>query len=158
MRTSLSDAIYKTIHEYSDGQNKGPAALGPKINISAGYLNNKADDAMPSHKLGLEESIPVQREANDYRIVHAYCMELNGVFVQIKQMDFVSDSALVDIWARLDEKAGEFAKVHREALDDGYIDHQEMKDIRETAQQRISVLLELVKRLESIHHQSVNKK
>jgi len=158
MRTSLSDAIYNTIHDYSDGNNKGPVALGPKVNIDAGYLGNKASDKMPNHKLGLEESIPVQREANDFRIVQAYCMELNGVFVQLQQMECVSDSALLDIWATLIQKEGEFAKVVKEALHDGNIDHQEMKDIREAAQQRISVLLELVKRLESIHHQSVNKK
>jgi len=158
MRSSLDDAIYKTIHNYSDGKNTGPGALGPKVNIKPGTLSNKADDNMPSHKLGLFESIPIQREANNFEIVHAYCMELDGVFVQLQQMECVSDSALLDIWATLIEKEGEFAKVVKEALHDGNIDHKEMKDIREAAQQRISVLLELVKRLESIHHQSVNKK
>lgn len=158
MRSSLDDAIYNTIHNYSDGKNKGPAALGPKVNISPGYLNNKADESMPSHKLGLFESIPIQREANDYQIAHAYCQELGGVFVQLKQIDNVSDSALLDIWAKLIEKEGEFAKTVREALDDGNIDEGEMKNVREAAQQRLSVFLELVKRIESIHIQSVNKR
>lgn len=157
MRDSLEDAVYNTIHDYRDGKKSGPGALAPKVNMNAGTLNNKADPAMFTHQLTLRESIPIQREANNFSIAQAYCMELNGVFVQIHQIDNVSDSALLDIWAKLQEKEGEFAKVVREALDDGNIQHDEMKKIREATQQRLSTLLELVKRLESIHFQSVSR-
>lgn len=155
MRTTLDDAIYNTIHNYSDGKNKGPAALGPKVNIDAGYLGNKANNNMPDHKLGLLESIPIQRETRNFSIAQAYCMELGGVFVQLQNLECVSDSALLDIWATLIEREGEFATAVRESLDDGNIDHDEIKKIRDAAQQRISTLLEMVKRLESIHQQSV---
>jgi len=157
MWDSLDDAIYKTIHNFKDGKKSGPGALAPKINMNAGTLNNKADPGCETHHLTLRESIPIQRTASDFSIAQSYCMELGGVFIQLQMIDYVSDSALLDIWATLIEKEGEFAKAVRESLEDGKIKHDEMKQIRDSAQQRISTLLEMVKRLESIHIQTVGE-
>lgn len=157
MRDSLEDAVYNTIHNYRDGKKSGPGALAPKVNMNAGTLNNKADPAMFSHQLTLRESIPIQLTANNFSIAQAYCLALNGVFVQLPDIPCVSDTALLDIWATLIEKEGEFAKAVRESLASGDIDHDEIKNIKNRAQERISVLIEMVKRLESIHHQSVSQ-
>ncbi len=156
MWDSLDDAIHKTVHGFVDGKKSGPGVLAPKVNMNAGTLNNKADPGCDTHHLSLRESIPVQRTANNFSIAQAYCMELGGVFIQLQKVDFVSDSALLDIWATLIEKEGQFATAVKDALSDGNINAAEMKKITEAAQQRISTLLEMVKRIDSIHLQSAN--
>ena len=146
----VDDAIYKTIHEYKDGHSGGAVALAPKINTNAGTLNNKANPGMERHQLGLKESIPIQYAATDFRIAHAYCQALGGVFMRVENLAGTSDVELLNTWARLIEEEGETAAAIRRALEDGDVTSEELKEIKRETFEDIQIKLELFRRLESI--------
>ena len=161
MSDALQQAIHDTVHEYpiwSDRKKpRGAVALAPMVNMQAGTLSNKANTIMETHQLTLAESIPIQREAQDYRITDAYCMTLGGVFLRFHDLKFVSDQQLLDVWAKYIQEDGETAKAVSEALADGNINEKEMDRIEKEVNEDIQAKLELLHRVKEIYQQGKSK-
>lgn len=151
MQDQLEHAIYRTVHEYRNGRHRGAAALAMMVGANAGTLANKANPAMETHQLGLRESIPVQRIAGDFRILHTYAAALGHVAVP-ESGDYAdcSDIELLDVYAKWHADLGAKCAAIRAALADGRMTRAEYRAIREASDQAARTRMELLGRLEAL--------
>jgi len=116
MIDALDQAIYDTIHDFraANGE-RGATALAPRIGMNPGTLNNKA---YPGHEsqLTLRESVPVQREARDYRILAEYAICLDHAVIPLGDFSRTSDAALLDLYCEYHAEIGQTAEAIRDAL------------------------------------------
>lgn len=112
MFDSLAEAIYRTVHDHPGGA----VRLAPKVGMNAGTLSNKANPAMEEHKLGLLESVPIQRITDDFRILAAYAWALDHAVVPVGDFARCSDLELLDLYTRYHAEIGQTANSVREAL------------------------------------------
>ncbi len=148
----LDTAIYETVHGYRppSGKERGAIALAPRCGMNPGTLSNKANPAMPDHRLGLIESIPVQLAANDYSILHAYNAALQHVSYQLPANSNASDVEILDAYAKVQERCGLKARAIREALKDGNVSRRELEEIKAAFDDEVRAGLELLSRLEAL--------
>jgi hypothetical protein len=149
----LDRAVYDTVHGYVDPatRQRGAVGLAPRINLQPGTLSNKANPTMETHQLSLRESVPVQLQANDFRILQAYSLLLGHVCYQLPAADAkASDVELLDQYAQFHSAVGEKATAIRTALADGDISPAEMTDIRARFEAMVRCGLGLLSRLEAL--------
>ncbi len=150
MWDELDEAIYRTVHEYRDGNRAGAVALAPRINMNAGTLSNKANPGMEQHQLTLRESIPLQLATGRTDIAAAYAQALGGVYVPLGDFSGTSDTELLNIWAGMDEQDGRMAGAAREVLEDGRVTREELRRLKREVWRSIQVRLEFYHRMEAI--------
>lgn len=148
----LDVAIYDTVHGYRDTatRERGAMALGPKIGIPPGTLSNKANPAMPDHKLGLAESVTLQLVADRFDILHAYAASLRHCAWPLPAHSDASDVELLDAYTKVQEEAGCKARAIREALKDGRVTAEEVATVRARFDNEVRAGLELLSRLEAL--------
>lgn len=138
-------AIHKTVHD-----NGGAEHLSQFLACRPGTLNNKADPGCETHYLGVQEAIVLQLVTRSRKVVRAEAEALGGVFVQGHDWSGVSDQALLDAWAHLQEQHGGTARVIRQSLDDGMITREELRSIKREMFEDFRAAMELYKRLEGL--------
>ena len=108
--SALDLAIYATIHDYTNRNGRGAAALGPLVGISPAVLCNKANPNIDSHHLTLAEAVRIQAITGDYRI-HEACDQLFGRVSIPAMLDFsgVSNTDLINAMADWQKECGETA-------------------------------------------------
>lgn len=148
----LDLAIYDTVHGYRDTatRDRGAVALGPKVGIPPGSLSNKANPAMPDHKLGLVESITLQLVTSNYSVLHAYAASLRHCAWQLPEHSDASDVELLDAYTKVHEQAGYRARAIRDALSDGRVTAAEVATVRACFDAEVRAGLELLSRLEAL--------
>lgn len=146
----LDDAIYNTVHDYRDGDNRGAVALSPKVNIGATVLSNKVNPFCESHHLGLKESIPIQLTAGNYSILRVYAQILGHAVFQVPDMSGMSDANLLTDYANWNAEIGETHDAIRRALTDGQISRRELAAIEAEMYQDFERELGLLARLRSM--------
>lgn len=148
----LQMAVYNTIHGYRspNGRERGAVALAPRCGMNPGTLSNKANPEMPSHILGLEESIPLQLVAVNYTILHSYAAALGHVAYQLPVHNDAGDVEILDAYAKVHERTGLKARAIREALKDGNVSRRELDEIRALFDDEVRAGLELLTRLEAL--------
>lgn len=148
----LDTAIYETVHGYrpKTGKDRGACALAPRCGMNPGTLSNKANPAMPEHRLGLIESIPVQLAADNYSVLHAYAAVLQHVAYRLPAHSDASDVELLDAYAKVQERCGLKARAIRDALRDGNVTRRELEEVRAAFDDEVRAGLELLSRLEAL--------
>ncbi len=146
MSNDLDWAIYNTVHDFKGGAR----ALSAHVAVRAGTLNNKADPGCDTHHLTYHEGIAIQLATQDFRIISTEAAILGGSFIRLAPLEFVSDMALLDAWARWHEETGETAAEVRKALSDGQITRAEYNRIRIEVRQDIQREMEFLRRLEAL--------
>lgn len=148
----LQTAIYETVHGFrsTTGRERGAVALAPRCGMNPGTLSNKANPEMTGHILGLEESIPLQLVADDFRILHAFAASLQHVAYRLPSATQIGDVELLDAYAKVNERCGLKARAIREALRDGVVTRKEIQDIQAMFDDEVRAGLELLARLEAL--------
>lgn len=142
----LDDAIHRVVHDYPGGA----VALAPRVGMRPGTLSNKANPGCVEHNMTLLESIPIQRESHDYRILHAYAANLDHVAVPLADYSGVSDVELLDAYASYHAEVGRLAGEIRDALADGRITQHELAAIRTASDEAARARQGLLMRLEAL--------
>jgi hypothetical protein len=147
MIDSLDQAIYDTIHGYKGGA----VSLAPRVGMNPGTLNNKA---YPGHdaQLTLRESIPIQREARDFKILHTYASCLDHAVIPLGDYSRTTDLELLDLYARYHAELGQTAQAIRECLagEGGRITRRDVRQVRRELIEDNQAGLEVLARLEGI--------
>jgi hypothetical protein len=130
MIDALDQAIYDTVHQYVGPRGRvGAVALAAQVGMHPGTLNNKA---YPGHdgQLTLRESIPIQLQADDFRILATYAAELGHAVIPVGQFDDCSDMELLDLYAAYHAELGETATSIRDLLAADQIDKKALNQVR----------------------------
>lgn len=138
-------AIYRTVHDHG-----GADRLSKYLACRPGTLNNKADPACEGHQLNYREGIALQLATNSRRIIKAEAAELGGVYIQLRNWQGVSDEALLDAWARLQEEHGQTAAALRKSLNDHVITREELRHIKREMYEDFAAAFELLHRVEGL--------
>lgn len=148
----LDAAIYETVNGYVDpvtGKRGGSTALAPRVGMQPNTLSNKANPNC-DHKLGLLESIPIQLATNNFSILHAYSSELGHCAFRLPNASDVGDLALLDTYADMHARLGDFAQELRAALADNRISRVEVTELRQHFDDAVRAGLGVIARMEAI--------
>ncbi|MDA3932850.1 MAG: hypothetical protein PF630_00665 [Gammaproteobacteria bacterium] len=122
----LAQAIHDTVHGFKGGAIKLAVLCG----MNPGTLNNKAYPDNDQAQLNLHESIPLQRAANDYRILHAYAHLLDHAVIPLGDFSDSSDLELLDLYVSYHVEVGETAGHIREAIAARRIRREHVRRVR----------------------------
>lgn len=148
---SLSDAVYRTVHEFPPARGMGSvetAAL--HIGKAVGTTYNKADPGNDDADLYLREAVLLIRASGDARILHAFNEACDHAAVPLGDFRGTSDMELLDLLVKEQEAAGEKAAAVREALQDKLITAGELETVELRVHQQIRAQLELLSRLKGM--------
>ena len=146
----LDTAIHATVHDYVDpltGQ-RGAVALAPRLGMQPGTLSNKANPLCEDHQLSLRQSVPLQLQALDFRILHSYAHTLGHVCYRIPSERAGGDIELLDQYAEFVAAVGAKADALRQALRDKRITPKERDEIRLRLEAVVRTGLQLCNRIE----------
>lgn len=150
MIDALDQAIHDTVHQYRapDGR-VGAVALAARVGMNAGTLNNKA---YPGHdgQLTLRESIPIQRQADDFRILAAYAAELDHGVIPLGDFSDCSDMQLLNLYASYHADIGETAAAVRDAIEADSLTRDHVRTVRRELVEDMQAGLAMLARLEAL--------
>lgn len=140
---NITDAAHKTVKDYPGGSE----ALAVRIGMSAAVLRNKVNPNNNTHHLTLAEASEIMGVTGDDRILHAMAAE-HGYTLQKMQADGMASvmGAMLENAA----KQGAFAQALQEALSDGLISENEMKDISSAGTAQVEAMINLLARLRAV--------
>lgn len=140
---NILDAAHKTVKSYPGGSE----SLAPRIGMSAAVLRNKVNPNNETHHLTLAEASEIMGVTSDDRILHALAAE-HGYTLQ--PMDPVASGTVMG--AMLDHGAaqGAFAQAIQEALSDGLITENEMREITSAGAAQMGAVVGLLARLRAV--------
>lgn len=147
MPEDVNEAVHELVKRF------GADKLAAKTGTPVGTIYNKASlSEVGNNKPTLGEALVWTQISGDYRIAHAFCHALDGVFVSLKDGHYQSDAALLDLLLDHEYQLGLFAKAMKEALDDGEISNPEFKRIEKRALASVTAFLTMVERLRGMRH------
>ena len=150
MIDALEQAIYDTIHGYKgSGGHNGAVGLAARIGMNPGTLNNKAYPGN-DHHLTLRESIPIQRETRDFRILAEYAACLDHAIIPIGDFSRTGDAELLNLYCTYHMEIGETAEAVLEALQQGAISRQLVRKIRRELIEDMQAGLAFLARIEAL--------
>ena len=134
---NTADAAYSTVHDYPGGTE----SLGPRIAMSPGVLRGKFNPNNDRNVLSLDEASRIMGVTGDHRILQALAAE-HGYVLQKVETE-ASPGDVLRTLLRANAAEGEFDRVLGEALADGLITPNELKQINEAgaAQQGATMVL-----------------
>ena len=144
--TPLEQSQYDVVHQFPGGAVKLASLAG----MSAGTLSNKVNPGMETHKLSVGEAVVIQNLARDYRILHAEASALSHVCIPLVDLSRVSDTELLNAYARVHMEMGEMAAAINAAFDDKRILRAEFNRIAKESDDAVRAMFELRARLEAL--------
>jgi len=142
----LELAKYAVVHDYPGGA----VALASRLGMNPGALSNKVNPTLDSHHLTVDEAVAIQNVAADRRIIEAEAAALDGVFIQLRAPDCISDVELLNAYAAYHAEIGETAGALRDALADGRIERAEYERVRQECFEDAAAMFALLHRLEAL--------
>ena len=147
INSSVTDAAYHTVHDYPGGA----VSLAPRVDIkSPRVLDNKVNDRCESHHLTLKEAVKIVDLSGDLRILDAWEERVGRVAIPLPQLEFVSDTALLETYTNYIKEGGEFAAAFHDALADGKITRAEIENMRKEMHDTFRAGEELLNRAEQL--------
>jgi len=151
MIDALDQAIYDTVHQYVGPRGRiGAVALAAQVGMNPGTLNNKAYPGNDDAQLNLRESIPLQRETHDFRILATYASLLDHAVIPLGDFAGSSDLELLDLYAGYHVEIGETAQHIRDAIATGRIRRRQVLTVRREMIEDMQAGLAFLARLEAL--------
>lgn len=146
MISNILDAAFHVAHDTPGGIH----ALAVRMATSPNVLNKKVDPNTDTHHLRLDEALKISILNNDPRILHAFAAGLNHVAIPLPGIDDDGDMGLLDGFMQVIKELGELTTAFQTAWADGSINSNELRDIKQEAQDVQSRLASFVQRIEQI--------
>ena len=144
--TPLDEAKYRVVHDFSGGA----AALAPLVRMNPGTLSNKVNPSVETHHLTIDEAVAIQHTARDCRILYAEAHLLGHTCIPLGEFASISDTELLDAYARYHAEVGETAEAIRASLADGRVTPAEFAHIDREMMEDIQAKFELRARLKAL--------
>ena len=137
---NIIDAAHATVHAYPGGSE----SLGPRIGMSAAVLRNKVNPNNSTHHLTIAEADAIMGVTGDHRMLQALAAHHGYVLARVDTAAEPGD--VLRTLLRSNAAEGEFDRVLGEALADGLITANELKQINDAgAAQQSSTMVLLAK-------------
>jgi len=146
MIDALAQAIHDTVHQCKGGA----LALAARIGMNPGTLNNKAYPGSDDAQLNLRESIPLQLETRDFRILATYAHLLDHAVIPVADFSGTSDLELLNLYAAYHVDIGETAQQIRDALGTQRISRRHVLTVRREMIEDMQAGLAFLARLEAL--------
>lgn len=144
---NLIDAAHKTVHDYPGGSQ----SLGPRIDMSPAVLRNKVNPNNETHHLTLAEADEIMSVTGDHRILHALAAE-HGYVLQ-KAADATTEGTVLQLLLRANAAEGDLDKALNDALADGRLTQNELKEVLAKNMTQASAQMALMRKLCAIVEQ-----
>lgn len=138
---NLIDAAHKTVHDYPGGSQ----SLGPRIDMSPAVLRNKVNPNNDTHHLTLAEADEIMSVTGDHRILHALAAE-HGYVLQ-KAADATTEGTVLQLLLRANAAEGDLDKALNDALADGRLTQNELKEVLAKNMTQASAQMALMRKL-----------
>lgn len=143
-------SINKLIHRIThDGYPGGLTQLAIDMNINYNTLKSKANHTIATHYFSGEELALLADLINTDEIA-GYFADRRGLMC-IRKPDFngLSDSAILELFLKLQKEQGDWAKEISKAMENGSIDKEELGRIRKEYTEFVVAAAEIMNRLET---------
>ena len=141
---NISDAAHQTVKQYPGGSE----SLAPRISMSAAVLRNKVNPNNTTHHLTLAEADEVMGVTGDHRILQALASAHGYTLQRLEEP--ASPTNLLQTLLTANAVEGEFDRVLQEALSDGLITENEMRDIAEAGARQQAMTVVLLSKLRAV--------
>ena len=135
----------------------GIASLAARMSVPYSTLKSKLNPNCDTHHLSVQDLERIVDLVDTDDVARYFAAQRDGVFVKSRKLDFVSDSALLELFLEREERYGRFAKRVREALEDGGIDEDEYADLMRLFDQVSETREQIKQRLTQLHEQTVER-
>jgi hypothetical protein len=139
---NLRDTFHQTVH----GAIGGCEALAVRLGMSPQVLRNKANPNSSTNKPTLEEADRIMGLTGDHQLLHALAANHGFVCVPVAA-EGTSDTAMIEIVAKIWSSSGEVGAELNKALADGRITRAELDRMRDVVRATERSLEELLGRL-----------
>jgi hypothetical protein len=132
------DAAHATVRNYPGGAE----SLGPRVGISPAVLRNKVNPNSNTHRLAIDEASAIMGVSGDHLMLHALAAEHGFVLRKAAAAD--AGKSVLDLILGAQAREGAFAQAVQDALSDGVITDNEMRQIEAAGfcvQEAVMVLL-----------------
>lgn len=143
---NILDAFYATVHE-SPG---GCEAIAVRMGMNAGVLRNKANPAIATNKVTLEEADRLMGLTGDHRVLHAMARNQGYVCVRMDEGENASDVAVLELVVKVMRTEGAVGQAMYEALSDGRVTRAELQRIGQAIKDAEAALEQLYARAEGM--------
>lgn len=127
------DAAYHTAHEHPGGV----PAVAQRMGVSANTLQHKVSLTNDTHHLSLREAVALQEVTGDARILHAMAGSLGYACVSLHAD---GNSTTLEQVMHMAKEFGEVLGVVNDAVADGTVTPNEMRDCENKAAELIAAL------------------
>ena len=132
------------------GKDGGADAIAAETGKSRGTVFNELNWKMPTHKLGLADSIIYQLVTQRFDVLQEYAAALGHVATPLGDFSRVSDVELLNLYSDWHAKLADVHRSITKALADGRIERHEHQDIIKAFHRSVAVALEFIFRVEAI--------
>ncbi len=147
----IYEAAQRVCQDYRDGKAEGIPAVAAKMGIPAGTLYNKLNPHESSHhKLTVQDLIQITLITGDLRPLESLAGTLNCVVYPVPDLKHVSDAALIELLAKVQEECGRFHQELRKALEDNKVDLTEFAKLKVRSLHWIGAIAEATARLKGL--------
>lgn len=143
---AIDEAGYALVHDFPGGAPK----LAPRVGMNVGTLLNKANPGQERHQFTVREALAIQSLLGVTTMIDAEAQVLGGVFIRLGPFAVVSDTELLNLYAKYHAEIGETAEAIRAALDDGFVSLAEYERIERECFDDAKAMFELLGRIRSL--------
>ncbi len=144
---NIKDAAYATVHDYKGGSE----ALAPRMGMSAAVLRNKVNPNNETHHLTLAEAVSAAAMAGDYRMLRAWAHQEGFLLIKAPNSKRAeSDMSVLEQMVSFMVASGVYGQEIHEALADGRVTKDELRDVREAGTGVMTAVAEINQRLEGM--------
>lgn len=128
----LDEAIYQTAHNYKDPDTgkKGGKALGKALGTNPGTFEQKISRNVETHTVNIKEARSMMKIAQDFRILHAFAMDLGHACFRLPTSEYPADMDLLNAWADWNEEISETVQEIRNALKSDKITKSHVAEVK----------------------------
>ena len=150
--------IRKLIHRISHAYAGGLRQLSSDMDINYNTLRSKANHAIETHYFSGEE-LALLADLSDTNEIAKFFADRRGLMcIQKPDYDGLSDAALLDLFLSIQKEQGEWASEISKALENGEIEEDEIRRIREAYEEFVVAGSEVMNRLETYAEASKQRK
>jgi hypothetical protein len=132
------------------GYAPGVPEIATMTRTSPTVIYNQANINMPKHVPSIKMLRAVMKITKDLRCLDVLAKENGAAIYRLPDLSKVGDTALLEIYTRINIETGDLAKKLFESLQDGSITMDEARGMDLEATQLVAVVLELMARIHAI--------
>jgi hypothetical protein len=146
MMDELLLAAYHTVHGFPGGAK----ALAPRLGMAPSTLSNKVDPMVDTHKLSLTEALAAMLATGDFSILNVLAEQTGHVVLPAGSFGDMADTAVLELFARIQVEQGDVARALLSALEDGRFQPHEVEALSRETMEFIQAIQHFIGRIRGV--------